>query len=180
MFLSAFYGVEANTVTLIANLNHIKGDPEAFIYNVAFSDRSVNSKGEIFNCTDNENNIECNEKDSVDGTQKNSALDTNNRSFSQPHKVSKESNSKSYFRKETIFHAVDADNRLVVKYNPDGTCYIDGYIRDEECWLRATSEGRYYIKNSIIYVTWDEWVNESYKLENNRYNDNGLIYKVQK
>ena len=87
--------------------------------------------------------------------------------------------SKTYFKKETYFYGENNANRLGATYYPNGKCNLSGYILVDECWIRATSEGRYYINNGVIYVTWDEWINESYKLGNNQYSRDGVIYKLK-
>lgn len=89
------------------------------------------------------------------------------------------SSSKSFFSSETYFYGENENNRLGVTYYSNGTCYLSGYIRDNDNWIKGTSEGRYYIKNNTLYVIWDDWVNESYKLENNQYKNDGVIFKLK-
>lgn len=205
------------------NLTHVSGRTyrSAIIYDIAFSNGLVSSRGKIFNCTDNEVSVNCTfyngnslivthkivvkprtfSRMLPDGFSMSSIKNCNKivcsetgisvgktqypsrhseQSYSKSDNAISNINSKSYFSKKTYFYREDENNRLGVTYYPNGTCYIDGYIREDGSWIRGTSEGRYYIKNNILYVTWDEWVNESYKLENNQYTNDGVLFKLKK
>ncbi len=129
----------------------------------------------IKNC----NKIVCNEIGISVGRTRNSSRQSEH-SYSKSVNAISNTNSKSYFKKATYFYGEDANNRLGVTYYPNGTCYLNGYIRDEDSWIKGTSEGRYYIKNSTLYVTWDEWIDESYKLENNQYKNDGVLFMLKK
>lgn len=211
-------GITLEEIAKQENLTHISGRTyrSAIIYDIAFSNGLVSSRGKIFNCTDKEvtvnctfyngtslivthkivvkprtfsrmlpdgfsmssikncNKIVCSETGISIGNARNSS-----RYSGQSYSKSGNTNSKSYFSKKTYFYGEDANNRLGVTYYPNGTCYMDGYIREDESWIRGTSEGRYYIINGTLYVTWDDWVNENYKLENNQYKNDGVIFKLK-
>lgn len=212
-------GITLEEIAKQENLTHISGRTyrSAIIYNIAFSNGLVSSRGKIFNCTDKEVTVNCtfyNGNSHIvthkivvkprtfsrmlpDGFSMSSIKNCNkiicsetgisigkarksSRHSEQIYSKSDNTNSMSYFSKKTYFYGEDANNRLGVTYYPNGTCYIDGYIRDDENWIRGTSEGRYYIKNKTLLVTWNEWVNESYKLENNQYRNDGVLFKLKK
>lgn len=216
-------GITLEEIAKQENLTHISGRTyrSAIIYDIAFSNGLVSSRGKIFNCTDKEvcvnctfyngnslivthkivvkprtfsrmlpdgfslssikncNKIVCNETGISTGKTHNSPniqhIHPQNRLTPLSTSVSK-----SFFSKETYFYGENENNRLGVTYYPNGTCYLSGYIRDDENWIKGTSEGRYYIKNSTLYVTWDDWVNESYKLINNQYRDDGVLFILKK
>lgn len=132
------------------------------------------SMSSIKNC----NKIVCGETGiSVGKTRKSSQH--SEQSYSKSDNTISNPNSKAYFSKETYFYGENANNRLGVTYYSNGTCYLSGYIRDDDNWIKGTSEGRYYIKNGTLYVTWDDWVNENYRLENNQYKNDGVIFKLK-
>lgn len=85
-----------------------------------------------------------------------------------------------YFPGNTKFYGENESNRLSVIYSPDGKCSLDGYILEEGDWIYGSSEGKYHIKNDIIYVIWDDWINESYKLEDSQYTNEGVIFIRQR
>lgn len=216
-------GITLEEVAKRENLKHISGRTycSAIIYNIAFSNGLVSSRGKIFNCTDKQvsvncsfyrgnslivthrivvkprtfsrmlpdgfsmssigncNKIVCSETGISVGKTRNSSQ-SSGQSYSKSNNTITNANTKSYFSKETYFYGEDADNRLGVTYYPNGTCNLDGYIRDDESWIRGTSQGSYYIKNNTLYVTWDEWINENYKLENNQYRNHGVLFKQKK
>ncbi len=216
-------GITLEEIAKQENLTHVSGRTyrSAIIYDIAFSNGLVSSRGKIFNCTDKEvtvnctfykgnslivthkievkprtfsrmlpdgfsmssikncNKIVCSETGISVGKPQNYSRHSE-QSYSKSDNAISNTNSKSYFSKKTSFYGEDANNRLGAIYYPNGTCYLDGYIRDDESWIRGTSEGRYYIKNSTLYVTWDEWINESYKLENNQYKNDGVLFMLKK
>ncbi len=216
-------GITLEEIAKRENLKHISGRTyrSAIIYNIAFSNGLVSSRGKIFNCTDKQvivncsfyngnspivthrivvkprtfsrmlpdgfsmssigncNKIVCSETGISVGKTRNSSQRSEH-SYSKSDNTTSNTNNKSYFRRETYFYGENADNRLGVTYYPNGTCYLDGYIRNDESWIRGTSQGCYYIKNSILYVTRDEWINENYKLENNQYKNHGVLFKQKK
>lgn len=85
----------------------------------------------------------------------------------------------SYFSVKTQFYAETPTDQQTVTYYPNGTCFSVGYILIDDYWMKGTSKGTYYIKNNIIYVTWDGCVKESYRLVNNRYKC-GELYFIRK
>ena len=86
-----------------------------------------------------------------------------------------------YFPKETVFYAEDSTNKETVTFYPDGTCVNVGYfyIQEDDWWMKGTAEGRYYIYENNIYITWAECEQEKYNFINNQYNIDGLIFKLQ-
>lgn len=88
------------------------------------------------------------------------------------------SNSKhSYFPSNTIFYAETSTVRQTVTYYNNGTCTCIGYVLNDGYWVKGTSQGKYYIKNSIIYVIWDDWLKENYRLINNCYKNDELYFR---
>lgn len=87
---------------------------------------------------------------------------------------------KLYFPKESVFYAQSNKAKQTVTYYTNGTCYCIGYILSEGYWVKGTSNGRYYIQNGIIHVIWDSWLNESYRLSNNSYKNDDLLFRLQK
>lgn len=129
----------------------------------------------IKNC----NKIVCSEIGISVGKTRNSSQQSE-QGYSKSTNAISNTNSKSYFNKATCFYGEDASNRLGVTYYPNGTCYLEGYVRYDGNWIKGTSEGRYYIKNCTLYVIWDDWINESYKLEHNEYKNDGVLFKLKK
>ena len=82
-----------------------------------------------------------------------------------------------YFSLNTVFYAETPTIKNTVTYYPNGNCSSIGYILNEGYWMKGTSQGKYYIKNNTIYVTWDGEINERYNIVNNSYTDNGLCFK---
>lgn len=202
-------GITLEEVAKKENLPHISGRTyrASIIYDIAFSKGLVSSRGKIFNCTDKEVSVKCTfyNGNSVIVTHKSvvkprtfsrmlpdgfpiSSIKNCNKivcseigiSVGKTRNSSRQSEQSYYFKKATYFYGEDANNRLGVTYYPNGTCYLNGYIRDEDSWIKGASEGRYYIKNSTLYVTWDEWIDESYKLENNQYKNDGILFMLKK
>lgn len=85
--------------------------------------------------------------------------------------------SKSYFTEKTIFFGENSESKQTAVYNTDGTCSAMGYILTEGHWEKGTSNGVYYIEGNVIYATWDDWLKETYMINNNTYSNYGLIMR---
>lgn len=185
------------------------------IYDIAFENGFLISRGKIFNYTDNHITIICsffnNNHQIVDY-----AIDVKPRTFSRmipdnesiPHSCNKVvcyekgisigyisnnptketnicygNNIKSgssisrYFSTKTVFYAEISTIRQTVTYYPNGTCSCIGYVLNNDYWVKGTSQGKYYIQNSTIHVTWDDWLKEEYRLINNSYTNDELYFK---
>lgn len=98
----------------------------------------------------------------------------------QSRKSGKPASTRRYFTRTTTFVNKESDSNQTVTYYPNGKCYCVGYILDDGDWVKGTADGRYYIQNNVIYVTWEECLDESYKLNGNQYMNGNSVYRMKK
>jgi len=162
-----------NSITVICTFYN--GNNQIASYSIPVKARTFNRMvpdNVSFSSLQNCNKIICRESGVSVGTVSN---------IKRPAKRQPQSNSslKSFFTKETIFFGENSTNRMEVTYFQNGTCFLYGHILEDGYWVRGTSNGKYFIKNNTIYVTWDDCIHESYKLINNQYNNDGIIFRLQ-
>lgn len=68
---------------------------------------------------------------------------------------------KQYFSNTMVYTHSSSDYWQSTTFSPNGTCTTEASILDEGVWVRGDSRGTYYIAGQNIYITWDEWVNET-------------------
>lgn len=83
---------------------------------------------------------------------------------------STDANNKKYYSQTTTFSGNTSDSWSTYVFSPDGTCSLYFGVNTEHIegeWTRGHVEGRYYIKNMVIFVTWEDEAREEYRLINN-------------
>lgn len=109
------------------------------------------------------------------------AFSVENVSFAKPRSSNTDNsyNSPRFFRTRTAFYGETHDSKEHTVYNPDGTCSSEGYTLVDGSWVKGTSKGYYRIERNVIYVTWDNWLNEAYVLTRDQYHNGPIIMKRQ-
>lgn len=74
-----------------------------------------------------------------------------------------------FFPKTTTFCYSSTTVWVTYVFYPDGTCTVDGGVNEYGIvgeWTRGHGDGRYYIKDMIIYSKWENDVRSEFNLKN--------------
>ena len=86
-------------------------------------------------------------------------------------------NSPRFFRTRTTFYGENHDSKQTDIYNNDGTCSAEGYTLVNDYWIKGTSQGQYHLEGNVIIVTWDDWLKETYVINQDQYYNGPLLMK---